>query len=208
MMERPIKIILTDDKARYRLLVKEILEPFNVSVIGEAGNGEECLKLLQSKIIPDIVLLDLEMPVLDGSKTLDQIKTRFPGVKVIVLSFYYDHLLIENFLARGASGYLVKDGILDSPVLLINALQKVYSGGTFIYEKPGARQPFTEQQKQIMPLIFEGKTNAEIGKNIGINRRSVEKQRHKIYEISGVEKAIDFYKYAFSRGLQYLGVRK
>ncbi|HOZ86631.1 MAG TPA: response regulator transcription factor [Bacteroidia bacterium] len=207
-MDQTIKIILTDDKARYRHLVKEILEPFNVSVIGEADNGEECLKLLQAKIIPDIVLLDLEMPVMDGSKTLEQIMARFPSVKVVILSFYYDHLLIENFLARGASGYLIKDGILDTPVLLINALQKVFSGGTFIYEKPGERQPFTEKQKQIMPLIFEGKTNLEIAKNVGINRRTVERQRHKIYEITGVEKAIDFYKYAFSRGLQYLGFKK
>ncbi|MES2681397.1 MAG: response regulator transcription factor [Bacteroidota bacterium] len=207
-MDQTIKIILTDDKARYRHLVKEILEPFNVSIIGEADNGEDCLKLLQAKIIPDIILLDLEMPVMDGSKTLEQIRARFPGVKVIILSFYYDHLLIENFLARGASGYLIKDGILDTPVLLINALQKVFSGGNFIYEKPGERQAFTEKQKQIMPLIFEGKTNLEIAKNVGINRRSVERQRHKIYEITGVEKAIDFYKYAFSRGLQYLGFRK
>ncbi len=208
MKDDTIKIIIADDRASYRALVIETLEPFPVSFIGQADNGQECLDLLEKNIIPDIILLDLEMPVLDGNKTFEILIKKFPKVKIIILSFHYDHLLIENYIERGAKGYLIKDGILDTPILLINALQKVYDGGIFVYEKPGEKKPFTSRQKQIMPLIFEGKTNEEIGKDVGIHTRTVEKQRQKIYEISGVGKAIDFYKYAFSRGLQYLGLKK
>jgi len=208
MKVNPVKIILVDDKASYRALVSEILEPFSVTIVGEAETGQECLDLLEKNIIPDIILLDLEMPVLDGNKTFDRLSEKFPAVKIIILSFHYDHLLIENYIERGAKGYLIKDGILDTPIVLINALQKVYDGGTFVYEKPGEVKPFTLHQKQIMPPIFEGKTNDEIGKDVGIHTRTVGKQRQKIYEIRGFGKALDFYKYAFSRSLQYLGFKK
>lgn len=206
-MEKHIKLILTDDKVRYRNLVKEILEPFNVTIIGEAEDGLQCLDLLKTKK-PDILLLDLEMPIMDGNLAFEKIRIEYPEMKVIILSFHYDQLLIENYIDRGAKGYLIKDGILDTPILLINALQKVNDGGTFIYEKPGEKRSFSTRQKQILPLIFEGKSNTEIGKDVGLSRRAVEKQRTKIYELTGVEKAIDFYKYAFARGLQYLGLKK
>lgn len=208
MKESPIKIILADDKASYRALVLDILEPFNVTVVGEAENGQECLSLLENNIIPDIILLDLEMPVMDGNVTFNLLCEKFPYVKVVILSYHYDHLLIENYLYRGAKGYLMKDGILDTPILLINALQKVHDGGTFVYEKPGEKKPFTFRQKQMLPLIFEGKTNEEIANDLGIKKRAVERQKQRIYQISGVYKTIDFYKYAFSRGLQYLGLKK
>jgi DNA-binding NarL/FixJ family response regulator len=87
----------------------------------------------------------------------------------------------------------------------MNALQKVKAGGTFVYKRPDEEVKFTDRQKEIMPLLFEGMTSEEIGQAICMNTRSVDKQRHKIYEKTGVGRIVDFYKYAFAKGLQFLG---
>ncbi len=201
-MEEKIEIIITDDKVKYRHLIREMLDGFPVTVLAEAENGQELLALLRKKN-PDIVLLDLEMPVMDGNKTLDALREQYPAQKVIILSSYYEGVLIENYIERGAKGYIPKDEL--EPHLLMNALSKIKAGGVFVFEKQAFKQKFTTRQKEIMPLMFEGLTNAEIADEISISKRAVEKQRHKIYQKTGVEKVIDFYKYAFSKGLQFLG---
>ncbi len=201
-MENNIKLILADDKAMYRTALKEALECFSVSIIGEAGNGKELLTLL-SKTQPDVVLLDLEMPVMNGNITFDAINKNFPDVKVIILSFYFESLLVEDYIQRGAKGYIPKEAV--EPELLVDAITRVHNGETFIYEKPPNKERFTARQKEIMQLVFEGLTNDDIAEEVHITKRAVEKQRQKIYMNSGAEKAIDFYKYAFSRGLQFLG---
>ncbi len=72
-------------------------------------------------------------------------------------------------------------------------------------KKATKKNKYSSRQKEMLPLIFEGKTNDEIAKEIGITKRAVEKQKQKIYQKSGADKIIDFYKYAFSKGLQFLG---
>jgi DNA-binding NarL/FixJ family response regulator len=201
-MEEIIKLIVTDDKENYRKLIRQILQPYAVEIVAEASNGKELLKLLRKKPA-DIVLLDLEMPIMDGNQAFERISREFPGTRVIILSYYYESVLMEDYLQRGAKGYIPKDRL--DPELLIRALKEVKRGGVFVYEAPVDQKKFSSRQKEIMPLIFEGFTNEEIAETVCISKRSVEKQRHKIYEKSGAEKVIDFYKYAFSKGLQFLG---
>lgn len=197
-----ITVIIADDKARYRNLISDMLEPSRVTVIAEAEDGKQLLNLLRKKQ-PDIVLLDLEMPVMDGNKTFDIISKNFPDVKVVILSFYFEQVLVEHYLKRGAKGYISKDAL--DPDLLMEALIEIQNGGIFLHEKLAPKKIYTERQREIMPLIFDGMTNKEIAAEIYIAERSVEKQRQKIYERSGAKKAVDFYKYAFTRGLQFLG---
>lgn len=201
-MENAIKVILADDKARYRQTVREILELFRIDVIGEASNGRDLMLLLKEKK-PDIILLDLEMPVMDGREAFDLIRKEYPLIKIIILSFYFENLLIENYIERGASGYIPKDAMM--PDIVKSALKEVMKGSIFIFEKPADEYKFTPRQKEMLPLIFEGLTNDEIAAEIFISKRAVEKQRHNIYEKSGALKAIDFYKYAFTKGLHFLG---
>lgn len=197
-----IKVIIADDKAGYRNLISGMLEPSQVTIIAEAENGKQLLQLLSRKQ-PDIILLDLEMPVMDGNKTFDVISQDFPDVKVIILSFYSEQVLVEHYLKRGAKGYIPKDAL--DPDLLMDVLTKIRNGGIFIPEKYTEKKMYTKRQKEIIPLIFDGFTNKEIAIEISITERAVEKQRQKIYSQSGTSKAIDFYKYAFTRGLQFLG---
>jgi two-component system response regulator DegU len=206
-MEEVIRVILTEDKEQYRKVLRELLSTFSMKVIAEAENGWKLIQLLE-KMRPDVVLLDLEMPVMDGNAAFDFISKKYPLIKVIILSLHYEELLIENYLDRGAKGYLPKDAIMGSPELLINAIRKVHQGGKFIYEYPSEVEKFSQRQKEILPLIFEGLTNEAIANETGISVRAVEKQRQKMYKKSGSDKVINFYKYAFSKGLQFLGRNK
>lgn len=197
-----ITVIIADDKARYRNLISDMLEPSLISIIAEAEDGKQLLNLLRKKQ-PDIVLLDLEMPVMDGNKTFDIVRKEFPDVKVVILSFYFEQVLVEHYLKRGAKGYISKDVL--APTLLMEALTEIQNGGVYLHEKLAPKNIYTERQMEIMPLIFDGMTNKEIASEIYITERTVEKQRQKIYQRSGAKKAVDFYKFAFTRGLQFLG---
>jgi DNA-binding NarL/FixJ family response regulator len=200
-MEECIDIIIADDKEIYRKAIKDMLIPFHVHVIAEAENGEILLKILRKKQ-PHIVLLDLEMPVMDGNQAFERICRNFPEVKVIILSYHFESVLIEDYIERGAKGYIPKDRL--EPGFLIKVLTEVKNGKVFTHEKKLPKRKFTPRQKEILPLIFEGLTNDEIAEEVCITKRAVEKQRHKIYQKSGVNKIVDFYKYAFTRGLQFL----
>lgn len=204
-MEEPIRIVITDDRKRFRDFIRESLSPYPVNIIAETENGRDLLSVL-STLKPDVVLLDLEMPVLDGNKTFDLVNEYYPHIKVIIISFYSEEILIDDYIERGVKGYIPKDAML--PEVLFNAIKAVHSGEKFIYEKPSGKRTFTDRQREILPLIFEGKTSEEIADEIFINKRSVEKQRHRIYERVGVQKMVDFYKYAFTKGLQFLGKRR
>lgn len=204
-MEECIDIIITDDKEVYRKAIKDMLKPFPVNVIGEAENGKVLLKILKAKQ-PHIVLLDLEMPVMDGNQTFENICKDFPEVKVIILSYHFESVLIEDYIERGARGYIPKDAL--EPEFLVKALTEVKNGRIFMYEKNCPQRKFTTRQKEILPLIFEGLTNDEIAREVCITKRAVEKQRHKIYQKSGVDKIVDFYKYAFTSGLHFLSSGK
>lgn len=204
-MEEKIKLIITDDKEEYRKIFRGMVEAYSfIDIIGFAENGKVLLNLLKTHR-PDVVLLDLNMPVMDGNEAFKNIYQSFPDVNVIILSQHFEPVLVENYIARGAKGYLPKDAIMNNEPLLINAISKVKMGGTFIYEDEKNSESFTRRQKELLPLIFDGYTNEAIAKEIGVTTRTVEKHKQKIYEKSGSQKSIDFYKYAFLRGLQFLG---
>lgn len=210
-MENPVQIIFTDDKEKFRKAILDELKLYNIECIGQAENGKQLLKLLEVKT-PDVVLLDLEMPVMDGNEAMKQIMELYPETKVIILSLYNESLLVEDYIRRGAKGYLAKDEIAGDIELLAHAIERVSEGEVFIslrVEKVGKKhvkiKGYSSRQKEIIPLLCEGKTNKEISEEIGIVVRSVEKQRQKIYEKTNSSKSIDFFKYAFVRGLQFLG---
>lgn len=205
-MEEKIKLIITDDKEEYRRIFMSMIDGYTfIDVIAQAENGKVLLNLLRTRR-PDVILLDLNMPVMDGNETFRQICKSYPQAKVIILSQHFEPVLVENYIQRGARGYLPKDAIMSNETLLVNAISKVKAGGTFVYDnKLEEGDHFTRRQKELLPLIFDGYTNDAIAKEIGISRRAVEKHKQKLYEKVGSIRSIDFYKYAFLRGLQFVG---
>lgn len=202
-MDTPTDIILTDDKPEYRQIFRELLIMFPAITITEATNGAELLELLKTRN-PDLVFLDLEMPVMNGKEAFAALREKFPATRVIILSGHYESVLMEDYMDRGARGYVVKDAVIDNPNLLVNAIHKVTDGGTFVCGTPGVEIRYTQRQKELLPLLLEEKTNDRIAEIVGISRRAVEKQRSSIYEKTGSSGTLSFYKYAFTHGLQFL----
>lgn len=197
-----IRIIYAEDHQQFRKAVIKQLEEFNISVIAEVSNGKELLDKMSLK--PDVVLLDLQMPVLNGSQVFDKIMTNRPETKIIIVSMHYEEMLVENYLTRGAKGYISKDIFAGDIEILVDAIRKIKDGQIYTCKLPLEREKFSARQKEIVPYLVEGYTSKEIAGEVGIIERSVEKQKQKIYAKVGGERAIDFYRYAFSKGLQFL----
>jgi DNA-binding NarL/FixJ family response regulator len=210
-MKEAIKLYFADDKEKFRRMILGELDRYReIHCIGEAENGIELLELLDQRL-PDVVLLDLDMPVMDGNEAMNQIMKRYPRTRVIILSMHYEPMLVENYIARGARGYIPKDEICGNIEVLIEGIRKVHSGEPYIrHVHPESRtNPFKDalkpKHKDIIPLMCDGWTNKDIATQLGRHERTVEKQRHEIYSSIQTKKAADFFRYAFSKGLQFLG---
>ncbi len=202
-MKHKTTIIYAEDHTQFRKAVVKELELLDIKVVAQCNNGKELLDEL--KRWPDVVLLDLDMPVMNGNHTLDHIMKHWPETKILIVSMHYEELLVENYIKRGARGYISKDAFAGNIELLVKGIKKVAKGDTYIHQMPGLHKKFSLRQKEIIPYMVEGVTTKEIADEIGIVERAVEKQKQKIYQKTGGNRAIDFYKYAFAKGLQFLG---
>lgn len=205
-MEKAIKIFFAEDNVIFRKTILRELSSYNISSNGEANNGQELLKLLQKKDA-DVVLLDLEMPVMDGNETLKIISEIYPGTKVIVFTSYDGTALIEDYYGRGVKAYLSKHELSNNIQHLAEVISLVYKGETYHSQNPLCPRYYSNRQKEIISMICHGKTNKEIASELGIVERSVEKQRRKIYEKANTDGTVSFLRYAFKNGLDFLGVK-
>lgn len=131
-MMKPIEIIIADDHAGVRSGIRSILRHVaEIKIIGEASNGREAIDLVE-RLSPDILLLDMQMPLLDGTAVIERFAEHENPVNVLVLSSYTDRTYIRSVLENGASGYLTKD---EAPYKLIKTIQKVAEGQEGIYSR-------------------------------------------------------------------------
>lgn len=208
-MPHPIKIVFADDKELFRKAILQNLKDVEGLVcIGEAGNGEELLSLLKAKR-PHVVLLDLEMPVMDGNEAMSRIMKLYPECRILVLSYHYEAELVEDYLRRGARGYLCKDVLSGNIPLLVEAIRKIHAGEVFVHDQPLLKNThFSKRQMEIIPMICDDMTNKEIAVELGINQRSVEKQKQKLYQKTNSTGVSSFLKYALRKGFDFLEKRK
>ncbi len=174
----PIKLVLIDDQALIRAGIKSLLGlSEHVEVIGEAADGSQGLAVIQ-QLQPDVVLLDLSMPVMDGIETLQQMAVLGIKTPVIILTTFDDHELVLKGIHAGAKGYLLKDVSLES---LIAAIQAVANGQTLIqpaiterllaglqthanpeYAPQTQIEPLSNKEMEILRLVASGYSNKEI----------------------------------------------
>jgi len=205
-MKEKIKIIIAEDHALYRNNIIRELTEFNEYEIVGVANGIELLEKLK-KIKPDIILLDLEMPEMDGNAAFFKIRAAYPEIKIIIFSQHGEKVLVDNYMERGAAGYFPKNTVSDDMEKLNEALLKVHAGEKVVYyiDVPKHKILHTKREVEIMPLLCDGKTTSEIAGKLNIGKKAVEKHRDKIYKKIEVNSLAKFLKYAFKRGYDFLG---
>lgn len=201
-----IKLIITDDHPSLREGINTVLShEKDIQVIGFAENGAELLELLESKT-PDVVLVDINMPVMNGIEATKEIKTKFPNVKVIVFSQYDEKRFVKRVLKEGASGYLLKSATSSE---LAKAIRMVMSGAIYMSEE--LPNIFTEKKKrtsdylfadltsreiEVLKLICDEKTTDEIAKELFISHNTVESHRSNILLKVGAKNTAGLVKWA------------
>lgn len=200
-MEAQIKIIITEDRLRWRQTIRKALEDFSIVTIAEAENGMELLKHLE-EIRPDVILLDLAMPVMNGSETMEVLRIKHPAQKVIVMSLFDEPTLMDDYISRGAKGCFPKSNASNLEEL-VDAIRLVAKGGTYFNFEREEVKKFTSRQKEIITLISEGKSNKQIAEELKISSRGIEKQKAKIMEVLNVKSVTEMLSSIFELGLKY-----
>lgn len=206
--KQPISVVLAEDQELIRKALVSLLkdEP-HIRIAGEAGNGRELLDLLD-RHQPDVVLLDIEMPVMDGKETLEAIRRRFPQVKVIMLSLHADMTLMSEFMSRGANAYIPKGSDVDTLVEAIEAVK--YEGEYFGNGISKALQKALEKDKKpvfaeidltgqelaILKDLCNGMNSEEIGKSLGMPVHAIDFHTDTIYAKTNSRNITDLVKYA------------
>jgi DNA-binding NarL/FixJ family response regulator len=191
-----INIIIADDHPIFIDGLKTVLEGADgIKITGEAYNGTQVLDRLKT-MAADVILLDINMPEMDGLVTAQHIIEKFPKVKVIMLTQYDEPAFIRRCKKIGVNGYLLKDC---GKQLLTHAIHLVHEGGTLHATKNGSNNGFevpdlllkeqiTENEKKILKLIAEEKSNHEIAEMLGKSENTIKKQRERLMCKAGVNK--------------------
>ena len=207
-----LRLVIADDHDLVREGIRFRLsdEDF-VDIVGEARNGLEAVELA-SALKPDMALLDISMPELNGLEAAQQIKLASPSTKILFLSIYDNEEYVREALRIGANGFVLKDV---SKAEMINAIKSVAQGATYLgpqaaaslASKAAADRPvandfgLTEREKEVLAALSKGHSNREIAMQLGISVRTVESHRLSIREKTGGGNAVALSKIAGKLGL-------
>jgi DNA-binding NarL/FixJ family response regulator len=217
----PIRVLLADDHALVRAGIRALLQNLEgIEVIGEADDGREALRLIE-ELRPDVVLMDIAMPGLNGLEAAARASKEFPGARVIILSMYATEEYVLQAVRSGAAGYLLKGARLPELELAVTSVARGESylspaaskhvvsgyvqrghegaGRAEADTKPADR--LTPRQREILQLIAEGATTKEIAQTLGISAKTVEMHRAQLMERLGIYDVAGLVRYAIRVGL-------
>lgn len=215
------KVLLVDDHRILRQGLKALLEhQSDLQVIGEAEDGREAMAMVQS-LRPDIVLMDISMPNLNGIDATRRILETSPATKVIALTALSSSNLVRDILKAGAARYILKDSAVDD---LIKAIQTVLAGRVFISprvaanvvdglmnqqvgqvpEVPSVFNRLTPREREVLQLMAEGKATKEVARDLKVSVKTAETHRRAIMEKLDIHSVAELTKYAVREGLTSL----
>ena len=203
-----IRVLICDDHAILRDGIRTLLErQTDIRVVGVAGNGREALARV-AELNPDIVLMDVAMPEMDGIQATRLIKQQYPGGKVLILTQHDDREYVGSLLQAGASGYVLKRSGGHEVIL---ALRQVYEHGAYLapiitqrvledytQKEAGDREsapPLTERERDVLRLVVAGKSNKEIAHLLSISPKTVSVHRSNIMSKLGLHNSVEMLRY-------------
>ncbi len=203
------KVLIADDHAIVRAGLRAVLhsEP-SLELVGEATGGYESVELV-GKTHPDILVLDLSMPDLDGIAVTRRLKPQWPDLRILILTIHEDEALLREAIKSGASGYILKHA---AEAELLSAIQVVMRGELYVdpymvrallderlEPTPTAHalaEPLTPRETEVLKLIVQGYTNRQIGEELNISVRTVEGHRANLSEKLGLHSRVELVRYA------------
>ncbi len=206
----PTRILLADDHLIVRQALKALLEGEGFSVVAEVGDGAEAVRVARERC-PDVAVLDVSMPLLNGLEAAREILQACPRAKAILLTMHTGDQYVLDALRAGIKGYVVKT---QAAADLVRAINEVQRG--MVYLSPGISQtvvqayltkaelppdPLTPREREVLQLVAEGKTTKQVAKLLGISKKTAESHRTRIMEKLEIHETASLVRYAVRRGL-------
>jgi two-component system response regulator NreC len=208
------RVLIADDHAIVRAGLRALLvEEAEFKLVGEAVGGYEAIELVE-KTNPDVLILDLSMPDLDGISVTRKIKPQYPDMKILILTLHEDEALLKEAIKAGAAGYILKRA---AEAELISAIRVILRGDLYVdpalvrglfqepqqsqVEQKNPTESLTPRETEILRLIVEGYTNRQIGQELNISIRTVEGHRANISDKLGLHSRVELVRYARQNGL-------
>jgi two-component system, NarL family, response regulator LiaR len=200
-----IRVLIADDHAVVRQGLRTFLDlQEDIEVVGEAADGEQAVAEAE-RLVPDVVLVDLVMPRVDGVEAIRRLHERVPGARAVVLSSFIDEDRLFPVVRAGAAGYLLKD---IEPAELVDAIRTVHGGGALLHPRVAARllaevadDPLTPREREVLALIGRGMANKAIARELGLAEKTVKAHVSSILGKLGVADRTQAALYAVREGL-------
>jgi len=212
-----IRVILADDHTVVRQGLRALLAAEgDIDIVGEAENGRQAIQLAK-KLLPDVAVIDIAMPVLNGLEATRQITRSVPGTKVLILSSYSDDEYVQQLTEAGAAGYLVKQTAAND---LLKAIREAQKGNAFfspaiakrlrdqcrqafVNGQPVKRRPdyLTTREAEVLQLIAEGRANKQIAAELSISIKTVEKHRQQVMNKLNIHDVAGLTRHAIAKGI-------
>lgn len=209
-MSNQISVILTDDHEIVRAGFKQLLNTANdINVVAEASSGEEAIDLC-TRLDPDVVIMDLNMPGIGGLEAIRRISSRNPQARIIALTVHEAEPFPTRVMEAGAKAYLSKRC---APEELVQAVRETFSGGSYISEQVRAEMAkvnmdhnnplanLTHREFQVFNLMAQGKTAMEVGESMHLSHKTIHTHRSKLLKKLGLETNLDIVNFAREHGI-------
>ena len=205
-----MRILLADDHSMFRHGLRALLEKEGFELVAEAADGREAVRLAR-KTEPDVAVLDLRMPLLNGVDAARDIHKKVPRTKTVLLTMFEEDIYVLEALRAGIRGYVLKVQAGDE---LVSAIREVARGA--IYLSPGIsravvdaylsksdipKDPLTDRERQVLQLVAEGKTTKEIASILGLSVKTAESHRTRIMKKLDIHETASLVRYAIRRGV-------
>jgi NarL family two-component system response regulator LiaR len=206
-----IRVLLVDDHPVVRSGIRGLLEKVkDIELVGEAADGENALRMI-AETNPDVLLLDLELPDIQGTQVAQRVKSLYPNVKILVLSAHDDSIYVRELLQLGAAGYLMKE---EAPELIVEAVRGIAHGeqgwvsrriaaqmAAWVQNGDPENLKLTLREHEVLRRIVQGKTNQTIAHEMNISEKTVEKYIQAIFSKLNVSSRVEAAVHAVKEGL-------